>query len=111
MAGIRNPRTIRWRHDGKNTDGSSFDPAQFGGWQLDINGAPSVSVPIGWEADGEYEAPVTALELPEGDYRAAMRLVKKDPVDPSKVILSDPSNVIDFEIRAVPSAPFDLSVA
>lgn len=105
MAGKRNPSTIGWSHDGKNTDGSGFDPARFGGWQLDINGQPAISVPIGWETDNQYEAPIAALKLAEGDYRATLRLVTKDGIS------SASSNAVDFEIRKVPNAPLVLAVA
>lgn len=105
MAGVRNPSVLKWRHDGKNIDGSDFDAAKFGGWQLDLNGEGAVSVPLAWETDGQYEAPIEALELPEGDYTARLRLVTRDGVQ------SDWSNTVQFEIRAVPTAPLELSVA
>lgn len=73
MAGKRNPETISWTHGGKNTDGSDFNPSKFGGWQLDLNGQPAMSVPLGWESDGSYQFPIADLELPEGDYRASLQ--------------------------------------
>ena len=105
MAGPRNPSTLSWRHDGKNTDGSAFDATRFGGWELDVNGTGMLSVPLGWETDGEYQAPIAELNLPEGDYSLRLRLVTNEDI-PSAY-----SAPVAFEIRKVPNGPLDFSVA
>lgn len=104
MAGKINPTTLRWRHDGKNTDESAFDPQTFGRWEVELNGATLKPLPVSWETDGQYEAPIAALELAEGQYVARVRLVRSDDTS------SDWSEPVEFEIRKVPRAPFDVRV-
>lgn len=104
MAGKINPTTLRWRHDGKNTDESAFDPQKFGRWEVELNGSVVKPLAIAWEADGEYEAPIASLQLAEGAYIARMRLVRADGTP------SEWSESVEFEIRKVPRAPFDVVV-
>lgn len=106
MSGPINPGKLFWTHGGKNTDGSDFDPERFHGWELELNGEAALSIPVGWNQGGEYEAPVASLELAEGDYSARLRLVTVTPE-----IASDWSGAVSFRIRKTPEAPRNFSVA
>ena len=105
MPGVRNPTVMRWSHDGKNTDGSNVPANAFQGWEVAINGAPSVAIPIGWqESDGSYEAPIASLNLKTGDYVMTLRLV-------TTYGASGWSAPVEFEVRAQPTSPLSFSVA
>lgn len=104
---MANPTRLAWRHDGRNTDGSVFDAAQFQGWELSINGSPVASVPAGWETDGQYEVPLAdfAPVQETGRYTLAMRVVNRD----GRASEWSAPVTFDMDFR-VPTAPSGLSV-
>jgi hypothetical protein len=100
-------KTIRWSHDGRNEDGSAVVPTDFRSWSLEVNGVAALSVPLGWDEDGEYA--ISTAEMPvfaeTGNYAIRLSLV----VDGAASEYSAPANFV-LEARK-PTAPFGLSVA
>lgn len=104
---MANPTRLTWRHDGRNDDNSAFTADQFGGWELEINGQPVVSVPLGLEQDGVYEMPLADLAAVQrtGSYNLRMR------VRSANGNASDWSNTATFAMDfRQPTAPSGLSV-
>lgn len=104
---MANRTTLSWSHDGRNTDESAFDAAQFAGWELEVNGAPNFSVPAGWETDGAYSVPLAEIDVftKTGNYAVRMRVVNKEGR------ASAWSNAVSFSLDfRVPTAPSGLSV-
>jgi hypothetical protein len=97
---------LSWTHDGKNTDGSAIAAADFIGWELKVDGSPSLSVPRSWETDGTYEVLLSELFAGKsGTFALSLSLITKGgqssftgPVDAT----------VDFR---TPSAPKALAVA
>lgn len=105
---MANKSQISWQHDGKNTDGSAFDATQFGGWDLEVNGAVALSVPIGYTAGSTYTFPFANAPAfsKTGHYKVRLRLVNKNG-DASAW-----SNMVEFDLDfRVPTAPFGLTVS
>lgn len=104
---MANKTKLTWKHDGKNTDGSPFTEDQFAGFVLEINGAGAVGVPAGWEADGQYEMPLSDLAAVQetGDYTMRMAVVN------SAGAQSAWSNAVSFSMDfRVPTAVTALAV-
>lgn len=100
-------KTISWHHDGLNEDGSAIAPEAFRGWTLEVNGSAAVSVPRGWETDGDYSistADMSAFAEP-GEYRIRMALVTDG--GPSEWT----APVLFQLVPSKPKAPFGLAVA
>lgn len=100
-------KTIRWQHDGRDTDGHALVAEDFVGWSLEVNGEEVMSVPRGWETDGQYEVPTADVGAFEeaGDYSIRLRLIFEGAS-------SDFSAPMAFILEASkPTAPFGLSVA
>lgn len=62
-----------WSQPKFNTDGSAFDAAQFAGFELEVDGAPVVSVPLAWADSGAYELPHAPFNFSEGAHSARIR--------------------------------------
>jgi len=105
---MANPKHLRWAHDGKNTDGSAFGSAEFGGWEIEVNGEPNFSVPAGWETDGQYEVELASIDAfqASGTYTVRMRVVGKNGI---ASVWSNPTTFV-IDVRE-PTAPFGLAVA
>lgn len=95
---------LDFQHDGKNTDGSVFDSPQFAGVTYSLDGAPAVSVPADFAADGSYAVALDVALLP-GNHAVAVAIKHADGTT------SASSNVAPFTVAArEPTAPFGLSV-
>lgn len=103
-----NPTRLTWQQPATNTDGSTFDAAQFNGFELEINEAPAVSVPIVWDEDGAYELPLAGLVAVDetGAYVMRMRTLHKN--GNSSAWSAPVAFSMDFR---VPAAPVGLSVS
>lgn len=112
MAMIKNPTKLTWQHDGRNTDGSQFGAASFAGWEIEIDGEVGLSIPAGWETDGNYELPLNLMpQLSEvGSHNVRMRLVA-NAANGTDTVASEWSNAASYAMSAVPTAPFGLAVA
>lgn len=100
-----NPKELVWTHAGKWQDDAPFLATDFAGWQLYSNGVALVSVPRGWETDGEYTYPIADLKLAPGMYTFTMTLKSKNGLE------SPQSPAAVFQIARIPAAPLALSVA
>lgn len=96
--------TIRWNQANTYTNGAPFGVAEFGGYELQINGQPAVSIPVGYDADGEYEFLFDSLGRPPGRYTIALRVVDKAGT------ASEFSEAVVFDFAVAPSRPTNLSV-
>lgn len=104
---MANPTRLLWTHDHRNDDDSLFGPEQFAGFELEINGAPAVSVPVPYDLDGQYEMLLDHLAAVHatGSYVVRMRVVNRNGV------ASDFSAPFTFTMDfRRPTAPFGLSV-
>ncbi len=94
-----------WTQPLVNTDGSVFDETQFNGYEIEVDGAPAVSIPAAWAADGEYTFPVASVVTSSGAHSARIRVGNTDGT------FSDYSNSASFSITRTPEAPTNFSVA
>ena len=91
-------------HDGKNTDGSAFDAAQFAGVSYSLDGRSYVSVPAAYAPDGVYDVEVDVV-LDPGPHEVSVVVKHVDGTE------SDESNIASFVVEPIlrtPSAPFGL---
>lgn len=103
-----NPKKISWTHDGKNTDGTTFDPSQFQAFILYVNDVEHFAVPLAWQTDGEYEFPIKDASLPAG--RVVLGMTVRTQVE-GQTLESDKAVSEPFIIASVPTRPLALSVA
>ena len=94
---------LDFQHDGKNTDGTPFDAAQFAGVTYILDGAPAVSVPADYAANGSY-AVALSVALAAGSHTVSVAIKHVDGTT------SASSNTAQFNVAAKePTAPFGLS--
>lgn len=101
-----NPTSLNWQQSGKNTDGSDFTASQYAGTELQLDGAPVVSIPVAFATDGKYSLPVASLTLANGTHAFAVDVVAANG---NKSALSTSAS-FDIDTR-VPEAPFALSAS
>lgn len=106
---MANPTNIRWRAPDTFEDGTPYSAADHAGFTLyflapDGSAASSVAVPVGWNEDGVYSFPVSALNLRKGNYSIALTTVAVNGLE------SERSNVVAFAIESKPGRPQDLVV-
>ncbi len=101
---MANPTRFRWRHDGRNTDGTPFTADQFAGFELEVNGQGAVSIPAGYDADGEYEVPFTDLPAisQTGNYTLRLRVVNR--AGSASAFSAPVTFAMDFRVPTAPSA-------
>lgn len=89
-----------WAQPKQNTDGSAFDAAQFAGYELEVDGAAAVSVPVAWNDSGNYELPFAGLSFADGSHVARIRVKHVNGA------VSDFSDSAAFTVARQPVAPF-----
>lgn len=96
---------LQWDGPTKNVDGSVFDQTQFAGYELELDGRPSVAIPVAWDSDNKYDFDLRSVGLTFGQHKARIRVVNKT----GKV--SDFSNQVEFTYadERVPSPPLALT--
>ena len=106
---MANPKKLLWAAPTKNTDESVFDQSQFAGFTLYIDGKPGVSVPVGWDADGQYEMDLATMPdlVTYGTHTVAMTVTNKVGAESAKT----PAVTYTFADERVPKAPFGLALA
>lgn len=99
---------MRWTAPTQYTDGSAFGEADFAGFTLYIDGAAGVSVPRGWDADGEYEMDLAAFPelIAYGEHRIGLTVVARNG---SESAPAEATYMLVDERK--PNSPFGLSVA
>jgi hypothetical protein len=102
---------LRWQGPTQYEDGSAFGAADFAGFTFDIDGAPAVSVPLGWDNDGSYEYEITSLVPPPPAGQRAEHTVRMYTVarNGRTSAPSDPATFV-VDLR-VPRAPFGVAVS
>ena len=99
-------KTISWTGPTTYTDGTPYGQADHGGYELEINGALSVAVPVAWQQDNTYELPVAGLAgIKQGDNSVRLRTVAAN----GQVSEYTPS--VTFPFLSIPGAPSALVVA
>jgi predicted RNase H-like HicB family nuclease len=110
---MANPTRLSWTHSLEWEDGSPLKQAELAGFALYIDGQAAVSVPVGWEADGQWEVPLKDFPAATtfGDHRleVSIRARRAD----GTVIESERSEPVSYTWadERTPSRPFGLSVA
>lgn len=92
-----------WAQPLFNTDGSAFDAAQFAGFELEIDGAPAVSVPVAWQTSGRYDLPFAGFSFADGNHSARVRVKHVNGQ------VSAYSNAATFVVARVPEAPLEFA--
>jgi hypothetical protein len=108
-----NPTRLTVQHDLKWSDGSALAAGDFGGLTLYIDDLPAVSIPLGYEADGEWEMPLKdfaaatvigthTLRVSLAAKRAGGEIVESDPSEPVAYTYAD---------ERVPTRPFGVRLS
>lgn len=110
MANVLNPITLGWQHSGKNTDGTAFTAPQYAGTELSFDGAATVSIPVAFATNGQYQLPLAGIAafsaLSNGTHTAQTRIVAANGGK------SGLSTAGSFDVdRRTPEAPFGVSFA
>lgn len=102
-----NHEAIEWTGPTQNEDGSPFTEDQYGGFEIEIDGAPAVAVPNAWAEDRKYSIPMIDV-IPElGVHTIRMRTVAKGGE------VSEWTPELKFELKEVrpkPLPPANLAV-
>lgn len=107
---------LKWKAPTTFTDGSAFGQGDFKGFSFDIDGQPAISVPMGWDTDGDYELDITAAVAPIAPETRATHAVRMYTVaqlsDAQRTIVtSDPSAPVSFTLdQRKPKPPFGVAV-
>jgi hypothetical protein len=91
--------TLQWVNPTQNTDGSPFDPADFAGIQIQVDGAVAVSVPSSIETSFDLSTLALWPTLKSGPHTVALAIVNKEGE------ASAFSAAATFSVARVPAAP------
>ena len=105
-----NPTTLSWKAPTENEDNTPIDYEL--GYEVGVKAGdtfmPIYATPGSLNPDGNYEAPIEAMNFQDGVHTIAMRAFRAD----SPSVMSKWSNELSFEIENDrPNAPFDIAVA
>lgn len=102
-----NPTEFSWNHPG------IVDPTKFAGWEVSIDGTAAISVPIGWETDLNWTAPMPTVALEDGEHVLKLRLVLRNPKTKTEVRspFSEPAIFIVETPIEEPPPPFGIAFA
>ena len=96
--------TLRWTGPTAYTDGRPYGQADHGGYDIEINGTLSVSIPFGWNAENVYSVQLADLSgVNQGDNTARVRTVAAN----GQVSEWTPS--VTFQFLSIPQAPTALA--
>jgi hypothetical protein len=102
---VANPQNILWTGPTTYTDGVPYGQSDHAGYELEINGQPSVAIPVAWRTDNQYSLPVLGLpHLKQGNNAVRMRTVAANGQ------VSDWTGVVTFPYLSVPSVPANFRV-
>lgn len=103
---MANPTKIQWTGPSTYTNGNPFGQADHGGYEISVNGAPAVAIPVAWQSNNEYEFDLAALNLGVGSYSVTLRTVAANGQR------SVPTNPVTFQIvdERIPNPPTNLRV-
>lgn len=98
---------VYWDQPTTYVDGSPFGQADFAGWTIGIDDQPAVSVPVGWNSNGDGKGmfDLEDLDLSPAPHRVVMYTVAKNG------LTSDPSAPVMTPDKRAPKPPLALSVA
>lgn len=103
---MSNPEKLLWTAPATYTDGKPFGQADHGGYEVEVNGTPAFAIPLGWDADGQYEFPVVDLPfLAQGANKVRMRTVAANGE------VSDWTGYVSFVYKSRPLPPTNLAAA
>lgn len=98
--------TLSWVNPTTNTDGSAFaDTTDTAGYEIAIDGAAAVSIPIGFATSFDMSTLAVWPTLKTGNHTATLAVATKEGVT------GLPSNPVTFPVFGVPTAPTGLAVA
>jgi hypothetical protein len=99
-----NPHTLSWSNPTTNTDGSALAQTDVAGYQLALDGAAAVSVPIGYATTFDMSTLAAYEALKSGSHTATLALTNVEGNTGAA------SNAVTFSIAAIPGAITDLAV-
>ena len=106
MANQTQVHTLSWTNPTQNTDGTPFEAADFAGIEIELDGAPAVSVPQSSEVSSFDLSTLAAWNtLKSGPHTVTLASTNKEGNT------SDFASPVTFPVLAVPMAPTALSVA
>jgi len=103
---MANPNNLNWTGPTQYVDGTPFGQADFGGYDVEVNGQTAFSIPTAWNVDNVYSFPVVDLpNLKQGTNAVRMRTVAANG---QVSVWTDP---VTFPYLSVPMAPSSVAVA
>lgn len=100
-----NPHVFSWTNPTEYTDGSAYTQADNAGYQLILDGAPAVGIPLAWGTSFDASTLAAYQALKRGSHTAALQVV--DTAGEA----SAPSNSVTFQIEVPPNPPTNLAIA
>lgn len=109
---MANPTVIRWQGPTTWSNGDPFTQADYAGYEVAVNGAPAVALPVQWAPSNQYSlelASLAAVEAEEGEIRNFTVRIRTVASSGST---SDWSAPLSFSLDLrVPNPPQSLAVA
>ncbi len=99
------PHTLTWVNPTLNTDGSALTQAENAGYQINIDGAGAVAIPLAWGTSFDMTSLAAYQALKSGSHSVTLALVT------TAGVVGLPSNAATFQIDAIPQAATNLAVS
>ena len=98
--------TLSWTGPTTYTDGRPYGAADHGGYDVEVNGLPAVSVPVAWNVANTYSFPISDLpNIRQGTNAVRLRTVAANGQ------VSEWTAAVTFPYLSVPMAPTNVSAA
>lgn len=103
---MANPVNITWSGPTAYVDGTPYGQADYGGFEIELNGVAGVAVPVAWNTNNLYTLPIAGLpNIKQGTNSLRMRTVAANGQ------VSAWTAAVTFPWASVPNAPTNLKVA
>jgi hypothetical protein len=99
------PHTLTWANPTTNTDGSPYTQSDNAGYEITLDGAGAVGIPLAYGTSFDLDALTAYTSLKSGAHTLALRVVSKQGV------ASDYSAAVTFQVAATPMAPTIVGLA
>lgn len=102
---VSNPTMLKWANPTTYIDGSVYGQADNAGYQINIDAAPAVSIPLAWGTQFDLTTLAAFTALKKGTHSLTLQAVSKGG------IASAPSSAATFSVDIAPSAPTAVALA
>ncbi len=102
---MANPTTLKWQNPTTYVDGSVYGQTDNAGYQLNIDAAPAVSIPLAWGTQFDLTTLAAFTALKKGAHSLTLQAISKGG------IASAPSSAVTFSVEIAPAAPTAVVVA